>query len=105
MQAGIRVCCFPSKQISSVYNIQISPDSFEEWPYAMKEVCVDAEIIGCGGTAKSRWQCDLIYRQWLNTETSSLLVRDAWLSNLIMTSLRDPYMSPSEFESSIHSQF
>ena len=38
VQQGIRVCCFPSKQINSVYNIQISPDNFEDWPYTMKEV-------------------------------------------------------------------
>ena len=38
LRAGIRVCCFPSKQLSPVYNIQISPDSFEVWPYNLREV-------------------------------------------------------------------
>ena len=37
-KAGIRVCCFPSKQLSPVYNIQISPDNFEDWPYTLREV-------------------------------------------------------------------
>ena len=38
MHAGVRVCCFPSKQMSSIYRIQISPDSFEDWPYTVREV-------------------------------------------------------------------
>ena len=39
VKAGVRVCCFPSKQINSVYSIQISPDSFAQCPYTMREVC------------------------------------------------------------------
>lgn len=36
---GIRVCCFPSKQLTtSLYRIDISPDSFEAWPYTMKQM-------------------------------------------------------------------
>ena len=37
---GIRVCCFPSKQLSRLYRIGISPDSFEPWPYTLAQtVC------------------------------------------------------------------
>ena len=43
LKAGVRVCCFPSKQINSVYTIQISPDSFEDWPYTMREVSQHAK--------------------------------------------------------------
>ena len=36
---GIRVCCFPSKQLSPLYRIGISPDSYdEEWPYTLRQM-------------------------------------------------------------------
>jgi hypothetical protein len=35
---GIRVCCFPSKQLSPVYRIGISPDSFEPWDYTLRQM-------------------------------------------------------------------
>lgn len=35
---GIRVCCFPSKQLSPVYRIGISPDTFEPWPYSLPQM-------------------------------------------------------------------
>lgn len=35
---GARVCCFPSKQLNSVYEIQISPDSFSEWEHGMSQM-------------------------------------------------------------------
>lgn len=38
VKAGVRICCFPAKQLTSVYKIQISPDSFEDWPYSLAEV-------------------------------------------------------------------
>ena len=28
---GVRVCCFPARQLSSVVDIEISTDSFTEW--------------------------------------------------------------------------
>lgn len=37
-QHGVRVCCFPSKQISVVYDIGISPDNYEEWPHSLQEM-------------------------------------------------------------------
>lgn len=36
---GIRVCCFPSKQLSPLYRIGISPDSYDEdWPYTLRQM-------------------------------------------------------------------
>ncbi|KAL4457761.1 hypothetical protein ABPG75_012626 [Micractinium tetrahymenae] len=35
---GVRVCCFPSKQLSPVYRIGISPDSFEPWDYSLRQM-------------------------------------------------------------------
>jgi Patatin-like phospholipase len=36
---GIRVCCFPSKQLSPLYRIGISPDSYdEEWDYSLRQM-------------------------------------------------------------------
>ncbi|KAG7672396.1 hypothetical protein Ndes2526B_g09092 [Nannochloris sp. 'desiccata'] len=36
---GIRVCCFPSKQLSPLYRIGISPDSYdEEWKYSLRQM-------------------------------------------------------------------
>jgi hypothetical protein len=36
---GIRVCCFPSKQLSPLYRIGISPDSYdEEWTYSLRQM-------------------------------------------------------------------
>ncbi|KAL4443023.1 hypothetical protein ABPG77_008514 [Micractinium sp. CCAP 211/92] len=35
---GVRVCCFPSKQLSPVYRIGISPDSFEPWGYSLRQM-------------------------------------------------------------------
>ena len=35
---GVRVCCFPSKQLSPVYRIGISPDTFEPWPYTLRQM-------------------------------------------------------------------
>ena len=36
---GIRVSCFPSKQLSPVYRIGISPDTFDEqWPYSLRQM-------------------------------------------------------------------
>lgn len=35
---GVRVCCFPSKQLSPVYRIAISPDSFEPWDYSLSQM-------------------------------------------------------------------
>lgn len=35
---GIRVCCLPAKQLNTVYPIDITPDSFEEWPHSASEV-------------------------------------------------------------------
>lgn len=32
---GVRICCFPSRQLSPIYRIGISPDSFEDWPYSL----------------------------------------------------------------------
>ncbi len=37
-QHGVRVCCFPSKQISAVYDIGISPDNYEDWPHTLQEM-------------------------------------------------------------------
>ncbi len=37
-QHGVRVCCFPSKQISTVYDIGISPDNYEDWPHTLQEM-------------------------------------------------------------------
>ena len=34
---GVRVCCFPSQQLSPVYRIGISPDSFEPWGYSLRQ--------------------------------------------------------------------
>ena len=34
---GVRVCCFPSQQLSPVYRIGISPDSFEPWGYTLRQ--------------------------------------------------------------------
>lgn len=35
---GVRICCFPSKQLNSVYEIQISPDSFTDWRHGMTQM-------------------------------------------------------------------
>lgn len=35
---GVRVCCFPSKQLSPVYRIGISPDSFGDWPFTLRQM-------------------------------------------------------------------
>jgi hypothetical protein len=35
---GVRVCCFPSKQLSPVYRIGISPDSFGDWPFSLRQM-------------------------------------------------------------------
>mmetsp|Transcript_6088 Transcript_6088/g.17432 ORF Transcript_6088/g.17432 Transcript_6088/m.17432 type:complete len:512 (+) Transcript_6088:157-1692(+) len=35
---GVQVCCFPSKQITRVYDIQISPDSFTDWEHGMTQM-------------------------------------------------------------------
>ena len=36
---GIRVCCFPSRQLSPLYRIGISPDSYDEdWPYSLRQM-------------------------------------------------------------------
>lgn len=36
---GIRVCCFPSKQLSPLYRIGISPDTYdEEWTYSLRQM-------------------------------------------------------------------
>ena len=37
-QHGVRVCCFPSKQITTIYDIGISPDNYEEWPHTLQEM-------------------------------------------------------------------
>ncbi|EFN58812.1 hypothetical protein CHLNCDRAFT_56906 [Chlorella variabilis] len=34
---GVRICCFPSRQLSPVYRIGISPDSFEPWEYSLRQ--------------------------------------------------------------------
>jgi len=35
----VRVCCFPSQQISTdIYRISISPDTFEPWPYSLRQM-------------------------------------------------------------------
>jgi len=35
---GIRISCFPSQQLSPVYRIGISPDTFEPWPYTLRQM-------------------------------------------------------------------
>lgn len=36
---GVRVCCFPSRQLSPMYRIGISPDSYDEdWPYSLRQM-------------------------------------------------------------------
>ncbi|GAB4816375.1 hypothetical protein N2152v2_003421 [Parachlorella kessleri] len=35
---GIRVCCFPSKQLNPYYRIGISPDNYEPWPYTLGQM-------------------------------------------------------------------
>lgn len=36
---GIRVCCFPSRQLSPIYRIGISPDSYDpDWPYSLRQM-------------------------------------------------------------------
>lgn len=35
---GIRISCFPSKQLNSIYRIGISPDNFEPWPYSLRQM-------------------------------------------------------------------
>lgn len=35
---GIRISCFPSQQLSPVYRISISPDTFEPWPYNLRQM-------------------------------------------------------------------
>lgn len=37
-QHGVRVCCFPSKQITTIYDIGISPDNYEDWPHTLQEM-------------------------------------------------------------------
>ncbi|KAK9810474.1 hypothetical protein WJX72_011305 [[Myrmecia] bisecta] len=37
-QHAIRVCCFPSKQVQTVLDIGISPDTYEAWPYSLAEM-------------------------------------------------------------------
>ncbi|KAL6776490.1 hypothetical protein ACKKBG_A21345 [Auxenochlorella protothecoides x Auxenochlorella symbiontica] len=32
---GVRVCCFPSRQLSPIYRIGISPDTFTPWPHSL----------------------------------------------------------------------
>jgi hypothetical protein len=32
------VCCFPSKQLSTVYDIAISPDTHEDWPHNITQM-------------------------------------------------------------------
>lgn len=38
IDVGIRVCCLPAGQLNTVYPIDITPDSFEAWPYTASEV-------------------------------------------------------------------
>ncbi|KAK9811101.1 hypothetical protein WJX73_002918 [Symbiochloris irregularis] len=35
---GIRVCCLPAGQLNTVYPIDITPDSYEDWPYSASEM-------------------------------------------------------------------
>ena len=37
---GIRICCFPSRLLSNgkLYEIGISPDSFDSWPYTLRQM-------------------------------------------------------------------
>lgn len=37
-QHGVRVCCFPSKQMTTIYDIGISPDSYEDWPHTLQDM-------------------------------------------------------------------
>ena len=37
-QHGVRVCCFPAKQITTIYDIGISPDNYEDWPHTLQEM-------------------------------------------------------------------
>ena len=32
------MCCFPSKQITTIYDIGISPDNYEDWPHTLQEM-------------------------------------------------------------------
>jgi hypothetical protein len=64
-QHGVRVCCFPAKQITTVYDIGISPDNFEEWPHTLQEMLSWAfepaddqlllELIGKGRADAKAW--------------------------------------------------
>ena len=35
---GVRVCCFPARQLSPVYRIGIAPDAYEPWPYSLRQM-------------------------------------------------------------------
>ena len=37
-QHAVRVCCFPAKQMSKVYHIGISPDTFGDWEAPMSQM-------------------------------------------------------------------
>lgn len=37
-QHAVRVCCFPAKQMSKVYHIGISPDTFGGWETPMSQM-------------------------------------------------------------------
>lgn len=38
VEKPVRVCCFPSKQLRSISDIDISPDSFEDWPMSLNQM-------------------------------------------------------------------
>ena len=66
---GVRVCCFPSKQLSPVYRIGISPDTYEPWPYTLRQMVGWAfepgseeflgELIEKGRRDATAWMCDM----------------------------------------------